>query len=134
MAPSPKLQSDPRVRFVTEALSSEDYQDLLFGIDCMVLPYRRYAYYARGSGVAVESACMGLPMIHTADTWLSDFVDQQGAGIAVPDGDATALAAAILHIAGHFAEYKDRAMVQSKVALSANSAEAYAGALWGIGG
>jgi glycosyltransferase involved in cell wall biosynthesis len=94
------------------------------------MPYRRSAYYTRGSGVAVEAACGGIPMIVTADTWLENFVEQQGAGLAVPDGDAAALAGAMADVARDFPAIRVRAVERAGIALRINSAEAFARALW----
>jgi glycosyltransferase involved in cell wall biosynthesis len=132
LAPSPALLADPRVRLITQSLSSAEYQALLGEIDCMVMPYRRSAYYSRGSAVVVEAACAAMPVIHTADSWLSTFIAEQGAGPAVADGDADALAAAMLDVASRFGEYRDQAVARSAIALEMNSAESFVRALWGI--
>jgi glycosyltransferase involved in cell wall biosynthesis len=132
LEPSPALRSDPRVRLITEALTSGQYQALLREIDCMVMPYRRSAYYSRGSGVVVEAACAAMPVIHTDDSWLSFFVAEQGAGPAVPDGDAAALAAAMLDVSENFADYSARAAERAVLARRMNSAESFVRALWGM--
>jgi len=128
--PGASLLADPRIRLITHAMSSDEYRALVAEIDCMVMPYRRSAYYTRGSGVAVEAACGGIPMIVTADTWLENFVEQQGAGLAVPDGDAAALAGAMVDVARDFPAIRARAVERAGIALRINSAEAFARALW----
>ena len=130
---SPVLVAHPQVRYVEEALSSADYDRLFLGIDCMVLPYRRALYHSQISGVAVEAACAGIPMIYTADTWLSDFIGEQGAGIAVADGDAKGLADAIRTMAADYPAYKALAIKRSAIARARNSPEAFARVLWGTG-
>lgn len=129
--PDPALLADPRVRFITAAMTSDEYRKLLAATDCLVLPYRRSAYFSRGSGVAVEAACAAIPMIYTADTWLDDYVAREGAGIAVPDGDAPALAAAFAGMVDHYPVQKANAVARSALARDSNSAEGYALALWG---
>ena len=99
----------------------------------MVLPYRRALYHSQISGVAVEAACAGIPMIYTADTWLSDFVGEQGAGIAVADGDVKGLADAIRTMATNYPAYKALAVERSAIARARNSPEEFARVLWGAG-
>ena len=70
-------------------------------------------------------------MIYTADTWLSDFVAEQGAGIAVADGDVAGLAHAILAMAADYPTYKAKAVERSAIARARNSPEAFARVLWG---
>ena len=130
---SPVLMAHPQVRYVEETLSSADYDGLFLGIDCMVLPYRRVLYHSQISGVAVEAACAGIPMIYTADTWLSDFVGEQGTGIAVTDGDVEGLARAIQTMAAEYPAYKTLAVERSAIARARNSPEAFARVLWGAG-
>ena len=130
---SPLLVAHPQVCYIEEALSSADYDRLFRGFDCMVLPYRRALYHSQISGVAVEAACAGIPMIYTADTWLSDFVGEQGAGIAVADGDAKGLAEAIRTMATNYPAYKALAVERSAIARMRNSPEEFARVLWGAG-
>lgn len=127
------LEVHPQVRFLNQVISSADYDRLFLDIDCMVLPYRRALYHSQISGVAVEAACAGIPMIYTADTWLSDFVGEQGAGISVADGDAEGLAQAILAMAADYPAFKARAVERSAIARARNSPEAFARVLWGVG-
>lgn len=125
-----RLAASRLIDWRDEVLSSQEYQDALAGIDCMILPYRHLMYQSRSSAVAVEAACAGIPMIYTADTWLSDFVGEQGAGIAVADGDAEALAQAMLAMAADFPAYKARAVERSTIARARNSPQEFARVLW----
>ena len=133
IAPSDALVGSDRIEFLTETLSSPDYARLFERIGCLVLPYRREHYRAQISGVAVEAACAGIPLIVTADTWLADFLAEQGAGIAVADGDVAGLAAAIRAIADDYPAYRNRAVERSAIARERNSPERFLRALWGVG-
>jgi glycosyltransferase involved in cell wall biosynthesis len=126
-----RVADSPRVNLLDNVLSSKAYDQALADIDCMVLPYRRLMYQSRSSAVAVEAACAGIPMIYTADTWLSDFVDEQGAGIAVADGDVEGLERAILTVATNYSHYRTLALERSAIARSRNSPEQFARTLWG---
>lgn len=127
---SPALQGAAEVEFVETALTSARYQGLLAATDCMILPYRRAFYHSRISGVAVEAACAGIPMIYTADTWLADFVAEHGAGVAVADGDGAGLARAIVAMRNDYDAYKRRAVERSAVARAHNSPERFVAMLW----
>ena len=128
--PDPALAASGRVEFVNEPLDSAGYDALLAATDCMVLPYRRDAYFARISGVAVEAVTAGIPVIATADTWTAELVATQGAGIAVPDGDAPALAAAMATMARDYSAYRRMARARQGAGLAAHSGQAFLDRLW----
>lgn len=131
VVPEPALVADDRVRVLTQDLSSEEYNSELFASDCIVLPYRRESYFARISGIAVEAATAGIPMIYTRGTWCEDLVRSSGAGIGIPDGDADALAEAIVEIAAHIDQYKAQAATAALRARRLHSAESFNSLLWG---
>jgi glycosyltransferase involved in cell wall biosynthesis len=130
IAKSPALRDAKQVEYVEGELASARYEGLLAATDCMILPYRRAFYHSRISGVAVEAACAGIPMIYTADTWLADFVAEQGAGVAVADGDAAGLARAIAAVKADYGEFKRLAVERSAVARARNSPERFVRMLW----
>ena len=117
--------------FLDDELSSAQYEELLSSADCVVLPYRLSGYRSRTSGVAIEAACAGVPMIYTDGGWLGDFVREFGAGIAVPDGDEQALAGAVRRMSGELSLFTAQAAERSESARRANSPEAFLAALWG---
>ncbi len=129
--PDIALADDPRVEFITQSLGSADYEAAIEATDCMLLPYRRDSYYARISGVAVEAATAGVPIIHTGDTWISDLVDSVGAGVAIDDGDADQIAAAIHNVIDNFDHFRNRAAERQHLAVGAHSSEAFQTCLWG---
>ena len=129
--PDAALAASGKVDFIAEPLTSEAYDALVAATDCMVLPYRRSSYFARISGVAVEAVTGAIPVIATADTWTSELVATDGAGIAVADGDAPALAAAMADLARDYPRYRERAAARQQQALAANSSAAFLECLWG---
>jgi len=63
---------DPRfVEMIDRPLSSQEYRELLAGADIALLPYDRFAYYSRSSGVLVEAMATGVPVVVPAASWLS---------------------------------------------------------------
>ena len=129
--PDPALLADRRVTFLTDLLSSAEYNSQIALTDCMILPYRRSSYFARLSGVAVEGLTAGAPIIYTQNTWCESLVRNCGAGIGVPDGDVNALAQAIEDMADHYATYKEKAVANAAEARRLNSAETFIEKLWG---
>ena len=58
-------------------------------------------------------------------------VASDGAGIAVPDGDAAALAHAMAKLARDYPRYREMAVARQQQALDANSGAAFLECLWG---
>ena len=127
----PRLEASPRVQFIDRPLGSTDYAALFSSIDCMVLPYRRDAYRSQISGIAVEAACAAMPIIYTEDTWIADFVAQQGAGISVRDGDVDSLVDAMKLMATNRRQYLEDGKISGIEARRRNGAEAFVRLLWG---
>lgn len=127
----PRLERRENFEFLDGELSSDAYRDLFDSADCVVLPYRLSGYRSRTSGVAIEAACAGIPMIYTDGGWLGDFVREFGAGIAVADGDEQALAGAVRRMREELPVFKAQAAERSRSAREANSPEAFLAALWG---
>ena len=131
--PDPELLADPRVQFITEALDSAAYDAAVDATDFMLLPYQRASYYGRISGVAVEAATAGIPMLYTRDTWNADLVESCGAGVAMDDGDLAGLIAGLRHFVDHYADYHAQAMAQRAKAQAEHSSTAFMAKLWGRG-
>lgn len=68
-----QMESMPggHIRLLKEPLSSGQYRDLLLSADINLLLYDAASYYARSSGILVESLAAGVPVIVPAGTWLS---------------------------------------------------------------
>lgn len=129
--PDAAVVSNERVRFLTEDLSSEEYLSELLNSDCLVLPYRHESYFARISGVAVEAATAGIPMIYTRGTWCEDLVTSAGAGIGVPDGDADALAGALAEMTENIHMYRAAARDAAAKARALHTPDSFLQLLWG---
>jgi glycosyltransferase involved in cell wall biosynthesis len=89
-----------------------------------VLPYTKPVYEARSSGVFVEAAGAGKPLIVTADTWLSDELARFGAGVVCAERNPCALAQAMLDLAVGFPEYRCAALAKQPACLDWHSAKA----------
>lgn len=133
LKPLPELIADPRFVLIDQPMDSETYEATLADIDCMVLPYRRSSYHGRISGVAVEAATAGIPVIYTDDTWIADLIDSSGAGIATQDEDVAGLAKAMLTAYDKRTELTARARDRASHARRVHSLEAFLECLWGAG-
>ena len=131
LARSPELEQSDQVLFLTSNLSSEEYDTYLSQSDCIILPYRRQAYYTRLSGIAIEAAMSGIPLIYTEDTWLEDAVAQYGAGLGVANEDYLSLAEAINLMARNIEQYLAHAKEKAPLARAYHSSERFLRCLWG---
>ncbi|MCF3648447.1 glycosyltransferase [Synoicihabitans lomoniglobus] len=127
---SEKLRSDHRVTYLERRLSNEEYATYFRDADFIVLPYRKMTYFNRISGVAVEAAVSGKPMIVTESTWLEWAVNEFGSGIAVPEGGIEELCAAIERCCEERDSILARARERMAVARDYNSSERYLSLLW----
>jgi glycosyltransferase involved in cell wall biosynthesis len=130
--PDPALVAESRVRIIDQPMTSQAYDAAVAATDCMLLPYQRASYFARISGVAVEAVTAGVPVIYTQDTWCEDLVREIGAGIGVPDGDASGFAAAIAEMVAHYPDFRARARARAEEARAAHSPRSFTDKLWGL--
>ncbi len=127
-----ELENSNKVQFLTSDLSSEEYNHYLTTSDCIILPYRRQSYYTRLSGVAVEAAILGIPIIYTKDTWLEDAVSEYGAGLSVENENYLDLAEKIELMVSHIDEYRNKAIQKSYLARKYHSPENFLQCLWAM--
>jgi glycosyltransferase involved in cell wall biosynthesis len=127
---SDTLRQAPQVTLLEQVLGEEEYKQYLQTADFIVLPYRRKVYFNRLSGVAIEAACAGVPMIVTENTWLSWAVEAFGAGVTVKDDDADDLAEKIMYCLSQWQFLKEKAQERKAVALAMNSTQQYLKCVW----
>lgn len=95
MNPEHAILNDPRVEFLNDALSPQQYDDMLERSDFVILPYRASSYHHRLSRVAIEAAGKGIPLIYTAHTWTQEIADLVGGGIRIEAENVDAIIDAI---------------------------------------
>lgn len=130
--PNAELSADPRVVFIRTPMHSEQYNDALAETDCMLLPYRRESYFARISGVALEAATSGIPLIYTQDTWCEDLVREVGAGVGMRNGDAKDLVRCIVEIETRYDHFRNIAETRAERARERHSGRAFLKQLWNL--
>ena len=125
-----ELINHKNVRIIKKTLNEKEYQKELLMADFMVLPYRKFVYKSRLSGVAIESAVNGIPIIATDNTWLSWCIDEFASGIKIQENNPINLAEKIIFGNKNKKFFKDEAMMRSSIAKSYNSKERYLSLLW----
>jgi len=60
------------VEVLSSPLTVEEYRNLLLSGSVSLLPYDAESYYARSSGILVESLTAGIPVVVPAGSWLAD--------------------------------------------------------------
>ena len=77
------------------ALGARDYFGTLASSDITLLPYDPAIYFARTSGLALDSMLVGTPVIVPNHTWMADIVKQYGNGVILDRVDEAAIGHAI---------------------------------------
>lgn len=68
-----RLRAMPdHVDLIDRPLSVAEFQDLLFSADLVLLPYDATAYRKRSSGILIQAAVAGKPVVVPEDSWLAD--------------------------------------------------------------
>lgn len=124
------LRNARQVELIERVLSEDEYQQYLQQADFIVLPYRRQVYFNRISGVAVEAACAGIPMVVTENTWLSWALKEYGVGVTVRNADADDLAEKIAYCIVEKDNLKVAAASRKQLALELNSTIRYFACVW----
>ena len=83
--PAARLQLErypsQKVFLIKEAMSPDDYYQLLGKADILILPYDANSYRVRTSGVLTEALAAGKPVVVPTDSWLAKQVDLSRASI-----------------------------------------------------
>ncbi|MEI6071060.1 MAG: glycosyltransferase [Verrucomicrobiae bacterium] len=124
------LRNAPQIQLIEGSLSDVEYRAEFAQADFLLLPYRRRIYFNRISGVAVEAACSGIPMIVTENTWLSWALEEFGAGVTVKNDSAADLVRKITHCFENWKALAQQAKDRKAVALEKNSTDRYLMCAW----
>jgi hypothetical protein len=91
------LADEPGVRIARGPLEQATYRSLLESCDILLLPYDRLCYQQRMSGIFVEAAFTGRPVVVPADSAMGRQVAAgTAAGLAYDGDDAAAIAQAVI--------------------------------------
>ena len=128
--PDERLIKSDKVTILNEILSEQDYNSYFKNSDFLVLPYRLKTYFNRTSGVMVEAACSGIPVIVTENTWLSWAVKEYGVGLTAKEADVDDLYNKLLYAIDNQKQLKKEAEARRPIALEFHSTERYLQCLW----
>lgn len=103
-----------RVKLITNPMGHEEYYDVLYNADIVVIPYDAERYCRRSSGVLVEAMAAGKPVITTAGSWMASQVTDDH---AVLIENLTDLGPAILKVVEEFSRYQAAAQAKAAQAL-----------------
>jgi glycosyltransferase involved in cell wall biosynthesis len=82
------------------SLDAHRFYEEFLACDAVLMPYDAERYRTRNSGVFADAVAAGISVIATRGTWMHEQLGRGfGAGLTIPDGDATALANAIVEMA-----------------------------------
>ncbi|MGK7940281.1 MAG: glycosyltransferase [Crocosphaera sp.] len=70
---------ESKVKLIKNAMSADDYYQLLAEADALILPYDPHSYRFRTSGVLTEALAAGKPVIVPQNSWLGNQVDSSRA-------------------------------------------------------
>jgi glycosyltransferase involved in cell wall biosynthesis len=92
-----RVAEEPDIRIAHGPLDQPNYRSLPASCDILLFPYERIPYLQRPSGIFVEAAFTGRPVVVPADTWMGrQLAAGTVAGIAYDGDDATAIAKALV--------------------------------------
>ncbi len=112
-----RLKDWDQVRVLEGILTEADYAELYSSATVIVVPYRWHAFQARTSAAVVDALYFGVPVVVTAETWLSDEAMafdlcvpfEDGNPISLRDAIAQALAMPkVADLSAHRARWRER--------------------------
>jgi glycosyltransferase involved in cell wall biosynthesis len=119
------------VQFVEGVLSTTEYTLWTSQVDVMLLPYDPVAFgAARGSGILIESAVAGRPIVASKGTFAGESVEMNEVeGEVFSPHTSEELAAAIARLVSRFPACKARAAERAEAFAQHHNADAYLGRL-----
>lgn len=106
-----RLSQHKNIRFISESVSSIEYEDVMGSCSILLLPYTS-TYKLRGSGVAVEALANGVPVVCTDNTGLVDVISHENGKTATTVNE---FSEALLCIASNLSVYKKNALTAGHI-------------------
>lgn len=99
-----RLQTSPRQNIfcLTNQLTESEYIGYLKEADVLLIPYHLDAYRERTSGIFCEALAAGKPVITTADSWMSAYIQKTKTGWLVRERNPADLADLLLRLPDEF--------------------------------
>ena len=109
---------DSKVKLIKNAISADDYYQLLAEADMLVLPYDSHSYRFRTSGVLTEALAAGKPVIVPENSWLGKQVDSSRASLYKNTDE---IPEKVIYIIENLPQFSDSAKIFSQGWLEQNS-------------
>ena len=110
-----------------QQVSPEDMPAWYRALDLLVLPSRTTRRWKEQFGrVLAEAMACGVPVVGSSSGFIPEMIEATGGGVIFPEGDAEALARAILELAGDAAQYAETARRGREGVVALYSVEAVA--------
>ncbi|MDJ0728370.1 MAG: glycosyltransferase [Crocosphaera sp.] len=109
---------DSKVKLIKNAMSADDYYQLLAEADALVLPYDSNSYRFRTSGVLTEALAAGKPVIVPENSWLGKQVDSSRASLYQNPDD---IPKKVIEIVENLPQFSDSAREFARGWLEQNS-------------
>ena len=90
-----KLALMSGLKLLPPCLPLSQYKDVIRQSDLVVLPYPRWRYFTRTTGIVRDALANGIPLVGPGDTWIGDQISEMGAGTLFSDGDLHDLVRAV---------------------------------------
>ncbi|MEZ5996628.1 MAG: FkbM family methyltransferase [Hyphomonadaceae bacterium] len=103
-----------------DSLTDEEFKQFLNRGDIIVCPYLESAFARRTSGLVTDAMILGRPVVALKNTWLGEFVEREGFGVAA-DSTGKSITNAIMSIADQHEEFCARAALARKRYLRDNA-------------
>jgi glycosyltransferase involved in cell wall biosynthesis len=95
------------LRILEGTIDEDDYQDLFYYSDIIVIPYTLKSFRTRTSAVLCDSIIMQKPVIAVKGTWMGNQIEKYNIGRTIEDDNAEELKAAIADIIKDYKFYKN---------------------------
>ncbi|WP_200242403.1 glycosyltransferase [Lamprobacter modestohalophilus] len=113
--------ADSRLERLKGQLSNREFLRLFQSADILVLPYTPEGFRYRNSGLLIDAVYCGKPVVVVKQTWLGDFVERYGCGVAINTLSVEAIAAAVTRIEADLERFSQRAAAAAKGYYPTNS-------------
>lgn len=132
--PAPVREALTKIRRVASRVLEGEMTNEVFGrflnsADIVVLPYRSVGFRERTSGLLIDALVLEKPVVVFENTWLADVVTEFGFGVAVPEGNIDAVAAAVVSISSDIGRYRSAAATARRTYSLTNNWRALANSI-----
>ena len=103
-------------------LEQAEYQQAFQGAICLLL-YNQQDYHNKFSAVALDALYAGCPIITTANTWISQIVQQHTAGIVLENIELSVIHQAVTEIQHKFRDYSYGSKQAGKILANKHDAK-----------